>query len=280
MPTFDRVILLIIDGLRPDALTPDVMPRLVDLASRGWSANHAVTVRPSVTVAALTSLGTGVAPAEHGFLDPGLASLVRWRGLRLLPLELRRADIPTAVGTEAMPGSQRLLAKSLLGIAGVQALYADAASPAEVAYHLSRWLERSPRGLAVAYVNRTDRAGHRDGWMSERYLAEAAAADHAVAEFDRRLDAKTLLIVTADHGGGGVDSREHDAPHPDNDRIPVVLAGRGIRAGTHGAEPVSLLDVPVTVLHALRVPRPAAYRGRVLEEAFEKELAGRVLLEA
>ena len=270
MPTFDRVILLIIDGLRPDAVIPDVMPRLVALASRGWSANHAVTVRPSVTVAALTSLGTGVPPSEHGFLDPGLAALVRWRGLRPLPLELHRAGVPSAVGTEAMPGSQRLLAKSLLGVAGVQALHADATSPAEVAFHLMRWLAHSERGLAVAYLNRTDRAGHRDGWMSERYLAEAGAADHSVGEFERRLDSRTLLIVTADHGGGGADPKEHDAPHPDNDRIPVVLAGRGIRAGSHGAEPVSLLDIPPTVLHALQVPRPAMYRGRVLEEAFER----------
>ena len=60
---FRKVVLVVIDGLRPDAITPERMPVLSDMVNRGWRAPQAVTVRPSVTVAALTSLASGVAPA-------------------------------------------------------------------------------------------------------------------------------------------------------------------------------------------------------------------------
>jgi hypothetical protein len=36
----------VIDGLRPDAITPERMPVLSDMVSQGWQAPRAVTVRP------------------------------------------------------------------------------------------------------------------------------------------------------------------------------------------------------------------------------------------
>lgn len=271
MPACRRVILLILDGLRPDAVTPSVMPHLTGMAERGWRAERASTVRPSVTVAALGSLGTGVPPAEHGLLDATLAPLVGWRRLRPLPLELRKAGIPTAISTLGMPGSHRLLARSLLGMAGVSRLLADAREPGEAADLLGDWLAGTSQGFGVAYLNGTDVAGHRDGWMSPGYLAEAAAADAAVAALESRMDQGTLLLVSADHGGGGVDPREHDHPHPLNDAIPIVIRGHGVRPGARGDSPASLLDLPPTILHRFRVPPPPGYRGRVLHEAFHQE---------
>ncbi len=51
-----RVVLVLADGLRPDAITPGIMPSLDALGSAFTIALHARTVRPSTTVAALASL--------------------------------------------------------------------------------------------------------------------------------------------------------------------------------------------------------------------------------
>lgn len=57
-----RCLIVLADGLRPDAITHRTAPELMQLAHRSARAAQAVTVRPSLTVAALTSLATGVAP--------------------------------------------------------------------------------------------------------------------------------------------------------------------------------------------------------------------------
>jgi len=77
-----RVVLVLADGLRPDAITPGVMPSLDALGGAFTLALHARTVRPSKTVAALASLATGVAPQTHRLTEPGLGRRLTARGSR------------------------------------------------------------------------------------------------------------------------------------------------------------------------------------------------------
>ena len=83
----------------------------------------------------------------------------------------------------------------------------------------------------------------------------------------------TLVIVVADHGGGGVEATEHHHHHPLNERIPLVLAGSDVARRHRLTDPVSLLDVPATVLWWLGLPVPRVYEGRPLLEAFVPVLA-------
>lgn len=260
-----RVILVILDGLRPDAITPHVMPVLSAVAERGWSA-VAHTVRPSVTVAALTSLATGVSPDRHG-LDaerrlPTPAVLGR---LAPLPAHLHRHRRRTAICAGRLPLYHRLLAGSLLRVAGVRSFFSAGRLPAEVGERARDHLQRVRPHLGVVYLNDCDVAGHRDGWMSASYLEAAHALDGAVGALaSLGQEAGTTLLVTADHGGGGVAPTDHDAPHPVNDRIPIIAAGPSI--APHVAEDGSarLLDLPPTILDLLGVPVPPQYEGRAL----------------
>ena len=61
-----RTLLLVIDGLRPDCVTPDLMPNLCALADRGvfFSDSHAVL--PTVTRCNSATLATGALPGRHG----------------------------------------------------------------------------------------------------------------------------------------------------------------------------------------------------------------------
>lgn len=61
-------LLLVVDGLRPDYITPAVMPRLLALGTRGivFTAHHSVF--PTVTRVNASSMSTGTYPESHGVL--------------------------------------------------------------------------------------------------------------------------------------------------------------------------------------------------------------------
>ena len=61
-------LVIVVDGLRPDYVTPEVMPRLSRLGQRGivFTAHHAVF--PTVTRVNASSFVTGVYPEAHGLL--------------------------------------------------------------------------------------------------------------------------------------------------------------------------------------------------------------------
>jgi arylsulfatase A-like enzyme len=61
-------LLLVVDGLRPDYVTQEVMPRLTALGSRGivFTAHHSVF--PTVTRVNASSMSTGTYPESHGLM--------------------------------------------------------------------------------------------------------------------------------------------------------------------------------------------------------------------
>src|SRR5262249_39811355 len=61
-------LVIVVDGLRPDYVTAEVMPRLTRLGQRGivFTAHHAVF--PTVTRVNVSSFVTGAYPETHGIL--------------------------------------------------------------------------------------------------------------------------------------------------------------------------------------------------------------------
>ena len=262
-----RCVILIVDGLRPDAVRPDVAPSLHALGEDYTHADGALTVRPSVTVAALLSLTTGVGPATHQLVEPGLSAVRKLGNLHPLPRELSARQLPTVVVAGEIRAIEVPVARLLASVAGVGRFVATAGPARRVAAAALGRLRFVKDGLVIVYVNDCDRAGHTHGWMSDRYLEAVREADAAVGAL-RACAADSLLAVVADHGGGGVHPTDHDLPHPVNDGIPLILAGPRVRRRHVLRGTTSLLDLPPTVLWALGLDVPADYEGRVLHEAF------------
>jgi predicted AlkP superfamily pyrophosphatase or phosphodiesterase len=63
-----RHLLIVVDGLRPDYVTPDVMPALTALARRGVVFNRHHAVYPTVTRVNASSISTGSYPESHGLM--------------------------------------------------------------------------------------------------------------------------------------------------------------------------------------------------------------------
>lgn len=61
-------VVIVVDGLRPDYVTPDVMPRLVRLGRRGVVFNAHHSVFPTVTRVNAAAIATGAYPEAHGLL--------------------------------------------------------------------------------------------------------------------------------------------------------------------------------------------------------------------
>jgi predicted AlkP superfamily pyrophosphatase or phosphodiesterase len=63
-----RHLLILVDGLRPDYVTAEVMPNLTALGKRGVVFNRHHSVYPTVTRVNASSISTGAYPETHGLL--------------------------------------------------------------------------------------------------------------------------------------------------------------------------------------------------------------------
>jgi hypothetical protein len=274
-PDIRRVVLVVLDGLRADAIPTFGLRCWQRLASLGASSLCGTTVAPSVTAAAMASLLTGAPPAVHG-LRSDRFHLPRSQGpLDPLPRVLAGAGLPTSGFIRRLPWMFRGLGKRLGRHLGVGTPCFAGRSSREILFAAWEQLAAQDRGLILLHWPDADLAGHEHGWMSEEYERAAHRLDQALGLLAALAgvedDDGTLLIALADHGGGGLDPCDHNSDHPLDRTIPLLLAGPAV-VGEELYEP-SLLDVPATVLWALGVPLPDSYAGRPLLEAFAPALA-------
>src|SRR5437762_7656917 len=65
-PDHFRVVVISLDGLRPDAITTTFAPTLLRIAKEGAATATAETQFPSLTLPSHTSMVTGLTPEHHG----------------------------------------------------------------------------------------------------------------------------------------------------------------------------------------------------------------------
>lgn len=268
-----RAIVVVLDGLRPDAIDAFDLQHVAQLRALGASTLTATTVSPSLTWAAMTSLMTGVSPQLHGVVSDTV-HLPRPRvRLEPLPAALEAAGLPSTAVLGAIPSIYRGVASRIGRKLGICDLRFVGRRASEILQGAGEPLRTQRRGLVFLHWPDADGAGHDHGWMSREYEEGARRLDGALgsllALLDLESNPETLLIALADHGGGGVDPKDHESTHPLDRTVPILMAGAGVAPGTDLGPDVSLLDVPATVLWALGLERPSSYVGRALTEAFE-----------
>jgi predicted AlkP superfamily pyrophosphatase or phosphodiesterase len=265
-----RVVLIVLDGLRPDAVSRFGLRRVAQLARRGASTFRAQTVSPSITPCAMATLLTGATPERHGIQSEHF-HIPRPRGpVHPIAKELARHSLPTSFFMPHVPFLMRGIAARISSLLGLRETRFHGRNADEVLSAARGNLETQQRGLIMLHWLDADRAGHAFGWMSPEYGAAAAAMDDALGRFESIVDLsdpRTLVIALADHGGGGATPKHHDSAHPLDTTIPVLLAGGAVVPGELGTS-VTLPDVPATILWALGLARPESYAGRPLLQAF------------
>jgi len=253
-----NVLLVLVDGMRPDGLQQADTPTIDRLAAAGTSTLSARTVTPSVSLPCITSLFLGVPPERHGITTnlwmpparpvPGLLDVIHQSGGQAASFynweELR--DI-------SRPGSLEA-AFFLRDCVSLQ-------SDIQLTDLAIKWLGDNPFTFSFVYLGYTDIAGHDHGWMSEPYIAAISNADRCVAQLLDILQEDSLVIVTADHGlYDGTDGTES----PEDMLIPLILRGNGVSAGSTIPEPVSILDIAPTICSWLSIDLPREWAGNDL----------------
>jgi len=271
MAVANRVVVVVLDGLKASAIDEFGLEALADLGRRGAMTVNAQTVRPSVTAAAMTTLFTGVNPDVHGIAGDSFGVPPRLGLLRPLPRTLTRYSIPTSVYIKQIPLPYRWLIGRLASAAGVETARVGGDDAETILSMASPELLAHRRGLLIMHWPDADEAGHFHGWGSGAYEMGARRLDAALGRLIEVLDIHgsddTLLIVCSDHGGGGTVATRHDSDHPEDTTIPILLAGSCV-SPTRLPSGVRLADVPATIAWALGADVPAEYGGRVLAEAF------------
>ncbi len=265
-PVVSRVLILSLDGLRPDAISAAPMPVLTGLLQTGAYTLAAQTTYPAATLPSHASMLTGLCPASHG---------VDWNDYlpeRGYALGTDLFDLAHAAGlqTVMVVGKQKL--RQITEPASLDAFTFINDRDLVIAAYAAE--EVIPRGFGVLFIHfpTADDMGDAYGWMSPEYLSVLRRADQALANLLAALDSSglrqdTLLIITADHGG-------HDFGHytrlPVDMTIPWIVNGPGVRPGTL-TQPVSVTDTAATAAWALGLPLPPEWDGLPVYEAFGLE---------
>jgi predicted AlkP superfamily pyrophosphatase or phosphodiesterase len=258
-----NVVLIMTDGLRPDAISPTLTPTLSAFMARGAYTLTGRSVMPSITLPCHTSIFHSVPPSQHGiqenFWKPldtpaeGLVERLRTHGKRTGFIHnwepLRDLNRPGA------------LYYSFFIDTGY-----DLNGDSIIAETAVRHITRRDFDFTFVYFASIDVAGHLSGWMSDGYLKQAQTVDALVGQVLDATPDDTTVIIQSDHGG-------HDTTHgediPEDMTIPWMIAGPGVRPHHALQQPVSLLDTAPTIAHRLGVTAPRAWEGRVVEEAFD-----------
>ena len=261
-PHASRVLILSIDGLRPDAIYAAPMPNLIALMQNSAYTLNAQTVYRSVTLISHASMLTGVCPSKHG---------VDWNDY-----------IPSrgyAIGTDLFDLAHAAGLQTVMYVGKEKLRQITEPQSTDIFTYVNdrdlvvaqRLIDDFPQDFGLLFVHfpLVDGMGHSYGWMSPQQLSVAFRADEALgnilAELDvRGLRDETLIIITADHGG-------HDATHgssmPVDMTIPWIASGPGIVPGALTTT-VHTYDTAATAAFVLSLPIPPEWDGVPVYEAF------------
>lgn len=208
-----QAVVLVLDGVGWNQFQQrrHLCPNLASM-----SGGAITTVAPTTTATALTSIATGLAPAEHGVvgyrvdLGGDVVNMLRWSTTKG---DVRRHHVPTDV--QPVPP---FLGASVPVISKVE-LEPSAFTEAHLrGSRMVGW--RTSSGLAVevgrqlragepfvyAYYDGVDKVAHERGF-GPFYDAELVAADRLVGDVLEQLVPGAALVVIADHGQVDVGDR-------------------------------------------------------------------------
>ena len=252
-----RVILILADGMRPDAIAE--LPSAKKMAEHSTYTLHGQTVFPSITLPCHMSLFHSVEPERHGTTTNTYAPQVRpvdglfdvlhkngkYCGMYYDWEEFRDLCRPGALT------KSYLVSQYSYGWEKTNDMVTDSAVES---------LKTEQLDFLFIYLSAPDCAGHDHKWMSEEYMQ---SLDDVWKNIDRILDAAAqddVVIVTADHGGHG---RSHGTLMTEDMEIPCFIMGPQFDAGKQMTD-FNLMDIAPTVCKLFGLETPKEWQGKTL----------------
>jgi len=255
-----RVILFLIDGMRPDGLQQATAPTMKKMIKNGLAVLNAQTTFPSVTLPCHASLFLGVPPERHGILTnqwmpqvrpiPGIVEVLRHAGLK----------------SGFFYNWENLRDLSCPGMLSTSVMLDNLEAPVDKSdYQLTeialRRLQSDELDFAYIYLGKTDEVGHDEGWMSRPYLEAIHHADVCISRIQEAMPEDVTYLVISDHGGH---KQSHGTNKPEDMTIPVIIQGPNIPVGVDIKQPVTILDIAPTIINLFKLKTPKPWVGKPL----------------
>lgn len=282
-----RVLIVGVDGLRPDALQAAKAPVMMGFAKSGTTSMTAVaggdltgvTKQPTISGPGWVTLMTGTYANKHGVFGNGTN-----------PCNQQPVPKGGSYQCEVAPHFAKRL-KETVPTASVASItswpwiedYFVAAQPqyldhhtkgtgdnymvqdADVSRQAVEYLKTENPDILFLHYSQVDGAGHSTGFATgnPKYLAAIEAVDGLIGEVAAAIQKRPqiakedwLVIITTDHGGNG---RSHGGQSEGERTIPMIVAGKGSSSRGIVAEAPGQHVLPATVLEFLGVPVKAEW---------------------
>lgn len=253
----NKVLLILVDGLRPDAIPLCGDPGLETFFKAGTYCLKATTTFPPVTLPCHMSLFHSVDPGRHGTTTNVFAPQVRpIKGLVELLAENNKKSGFVYTWEElrdiCTPGEH-------LEYSWFMRQYTDTLWELEhkaTAAAKSLIHDCAPDFLFL-YLGGTDEWGHRKGWMSKEYLDSVKNAWDCIQEICKDLPEEYSVIVTADHGGH---DRDHGKDVPEDMTIPITFHGKDFPE-KYELDTCNIRDIAPTIVELLALKPDEEWEG-------------------
>lgn len=270
----EHVVVIGVDGLGSEGLRRVNPPHLARLRKSGASTLSARAVMPTSSSPNWASMIMGAGPDLHGVTSNDWQP---WKFDRAPTAVGSGGIFPTIFGTlrEQRPSAVigvfhdwkdfgRLLETNA---PNVLKHVKDAIETTDAAI---KYLRQSKPHFLFVHFDGVDHAGHAFGWTSPQYDKALELADSLLGAILDTLESsaltdKTVVLVTADHGGKGM---RHGGPSNEELEIPWIIKGPGVRPGVEIRSAVNTFDTAPTLAHLFGINAPECWVGKPVLEAF------------
>lgn len=250
-----KVVLISIDGMRPDGLQACGNPYLKTLEEKCAYTYAARSMEPSVTFPCHFSMAHSVTPQRHGILTNTYVPQVR-------PVTGIFEKIKACGGVSSMfygwEPLRDIALPGALSFATYINAYAEESSDTVLTDEAIRNIKAHQPDFVFLYMVETDeKGGHDNGWMSEEYLRRISIAIDNVQRIIEGFGDAYSVIVMADHGGH---DRSHGSTMPEDMTVPLFFFGKDFAPGMI-EKPLSLLDIAPTIAKVMGVLPETEWEG-------------------
>ena len=251
----NKVILISIDGMRPDGLQQCGNPYVKELEKTCAYTYKGRSVNPSVTFPCHFSMTHSVTPQRHGILTNTYVPQVRpIKGLFEVIAEHKGVGA-FYYGWEPLRDIAR---PGTLKFATYINSYSDEPTDTLLTDACIEQVERYKPDFAFLYMVETDeKGGHDSGWMTDEYLRRTSIAIDNVKRVIERFGEEYSVVIMADHGGH---DRTHGTLMDEDMTIPFFFYGKQFESGEIDRE-VSLLDIAPTIVKLMEIEPDSDWEG-------------------
>lgn len=257
IPVNRKVILISIDGMRPDGFLQCGNSFVQELLQISSYALDAHTVFPPVTLPCHMSLFYGIPPQVHGMMNNALPTTRPSNGLF--------EQIKDAGGVSAMFYGWGRMRDVCHPMAVTYSTHVDIYTAESVDTELTdlaleRIRKSKPDFVYLYMLDTDDKGGHDCGWMTDEYLRRISIALDNVKRVWEECHDEYTIVITADHGGH---ERMHGIDIPEDMTIPQFYIGPDFEPGKALVD-VSILDTAPTIAKIMGIPQFREWEGKAL----------------